>query len=87
MASVHGCVVCGSRECQSWQHLSKHESARGDAWMRKYKALEFAAKTLLDEYIQLAESGDAGQWNPHEQIEAQLVKRALGIDGPGDADV
>lgn len=43
----------------------------------RIKELEAALRDLLNHYIALVESGDAGHWNPNEEKEVIKAKKAL----------
>lgn len=42
------------------------------------KALKKASEALLDHYVALVNSGDAGHWNPEEEKEVQTLRSILG---------
>lgn len=47
----------------------------------RINVLTVALTRLLDRYVEIAESGDAGYWDPEAQPEVRLARRALGQHG------
>lgn len=43
-----------------------------------YYRLQDAAAALLSRYVDLAESGDCGHWNPWDEPEVQALADAIG---------
>lgn len=46
---------------------------------RELNELKSAAQTTLDKYTKLADSGDAGHWNPEEETHVINLRRALNL--------
>jgi len=83
--NVFGQAQAGSRPCAEAAVLKDfHE--RAVAWLESQQAsterTETALRELLEMYVQLANSGDCGNWNPEEEDEVIAARAALTTTKP-----
>lgn len=62
-------------------HTTKHFSSEAPMDRDAIDPMEAALENLLDHYLQLANSGDAGNWDPEEEPVVIEARRALSEGG------
>ena len=72
-------AAAAERREQIMRDIERHVLPDGGTLVdgEDYDALHAACRALLNRYLALVNSGDAGNWNPEEEPEVIAVRRAL----------
>ena len=71
-------AACLEREPKIDTHSAACHNWHLPCALRRIRELEDACRAMMERYLALASSGDAGQWNPEVEDEVKSCRAVLG---------